>query len=67
MMAILPTDGTVLDLFCGGAGGWSLGMHRAGYRTVAGVEIDDRRRAVFERLFSVECIGRVMEADGGMT
>ncbi len=21
---------TALDLFCGGAGGWSLGLHRAG-------------------------------------
>ncbi len=47
MMTLVPTDGTVLDLFCGGAGGWSLGMHRAGYRTVAACEIDDWRRSVF--------------------
>jgi site-specific DNA-cytosine methylase len=38
---------TVLDLFCGAAGGWSLGLHRAGFRTVAACEIDPARRAVF--------------------
>lgn len=37
----------VLDLFSGACGGWSLGMHRAGFRTVAACEIDDWRRAVF--------------------
>lgn len=37
----------VLDLFCGAAGGWSLGMHRAGYRTVAACEIDPWRLSVF--------------------
>lgn len=47
MMRLLPTDGTVLDLFSGAAGGWSLGLHRAGYRTIAFCEIDDWRRAVF--------------------
>lgn len=52
MMRLAPTDGTVLDLFCGAAGGWSLGMHRAGYRTVAACEIDPWRREVFERNFS---------------
>ncbi len=36
-----------LDLFCGAAGGWSLGLHRAGVRTVAACEIDPWRRAVF--------------------
>lgn len=35
----------VLDLFSGGAGGWSLGLHRAGYRTLAACEIDPGRRA----------------------
>jgi len=39
--------GRVLDLFAGAAGGWSLGLHRAGYRTVAACEIDDWRRAAF--------------------
>ncbi len=39
--------GRVLDLFCGAAGGWSLGMHRAGYRTVAAAESDPWRRAAF--------------------
>lgn len=47
MMRLAPTDGTVLDLFCGAAGGWSLGMHRAGYKTVAACEIDPWRREVF--------------------
>src|SRR3990167_5968957 len=35
---------TVLDLFCGAAGGWSLGLERAGFRTVAACESDPRRR-----------------------
>jgi DNA (cytosine-5)-methyltransferase 1 len=38
---------TVLDLFSGAAGGWSLGMHRAGFRTVAACEAVDWRRAMF--------------------
>lgn len=42
---------TVLDLFCGAAGGWSLGLHGAGYRTVAAAEADPWRRAVFGRQF----------------
>ena len=37
----------VLDIFAGAVGGWSLGMSRAGYRTVAACEIDPWRRAVF--------------------
>ena len=37
----------VLDLFCGAAGGWSLGLHRAGFQTVAACEIDQARRAAF--------------------
>lgn len=37
----------VLDLFCGALGGWSLGLHRAGFQTVAACEIDPWRRAVF--------------------
>lgn len=36
-----------LDLFCGAAGGWSLGLHRSGFTTVAACEIDPWRRAVF--------------------
>jgi DNA (cytosine-5)-methyltransferase 1 len=38
-----------LDLFCGAAGGWTLGLHRAGFVTVAACEIDPWRRAVFGR------------------
>jgi len=38
---------TVIDLFCGAAGGWSLGFHRAGFQTVAACEVDPWRRAVF--------------------
>lgn len=37
----------ILDLFCGAAGGWSLGMDRAGFETVAACEIDPWRRATF--------------------
>jgi len=38
---------TVLDLFSAAAGGWSLGMHRAGFVTVAACEAVDWRRALF--------------------
>ncbi len=38
---------TVLDLFSAAAGGWSLGMHRAGFETVAACEAVDWRRALF--------------------
>lgn len=38
---------TVLDLFSAAAGGWSLGMHRAGYRTIAACEVIDWRRALY--------------------
>ncbi|MBM3333391.1 DNA cytosine methyltransferase [Candidatus Sumerlaeota bacterium] len=37
----------VLDLFSAAAGGWSLGMHRAGYRTLAACEVEAWRRAVY--------------------
>jgi len=37
----------VLDLFSAAAGGWSLGLHRAGYRTVAACEAVDWRRALY--------------------
>lgn len=37
----------VLDLFSGAAGGWSLGLHRAGFTTVAACEIDEQRRAAY--------------------
>ena len=37
-----------LDLFCGAAGGWTLGLHRAGWKTVAACEADPWRRAVFQ-------------------
>lgn len=51
MMRLLPTDGTVIDLFCGAAGGWSLGLHRAGSRTIAACEIDPWRQAAFKSNF----------------
>jgi site-specific DNA-cytosine methylase len=41
----------VLDLFCGACGGWSLGLHRAGFATVAACEIDPWRRNRFARNF----------------
>lgn len=34
---------TAIDLFCGAAGGWALGLARAGVRVVTGVEIDPER------------------------
>lgn len=37
----------VLDLFSGAAGGWSLGLHRAGFRTVAACEAVEWRRALY--------------------
>ncbi|MDX0897454.1 DNA cytosine methyltransferase [Sinorhizobium medicae] len=47
----LPVAGAtgirVLDLFSAAAGGWALGMHRAGYRTIAACEVVDWRRALY--------------------
>ncbi len=37
----------VLDLFSAAAGGWSLGMHRAGFRTVAACEAVAWRRVLY--------------------
>lgn len=37
----------VLDLFSAAAGGWSLGLHRAGFRTVAACEWIEWRRALY--------------------
>jgi DNA (cytosine-5)-methyltransferase 1 len=37
----------VLDLFSAAAGGWSLGMHRAGFKTVAACESVAWRRALY--------------------
>lgn len=39
----------IVDLFSGAAGGWSLGMHRAGFRTIAACEIDPWRRATYQQ------------------
>jgi len=38
----------VLDLFSAAAGGWSLGMHRAGFKTIAACENVDWRRALYQ-------------------
>lgn len=38
---------TVLDLFSAAAGGWSLGMHRAGFETIAACEVVAWRRALY--------------------
>lgn len=40
---------TSLDLFSGAAGGWSLGLHRAGFKTVAACELDNWRRATYQQ------------------
>lgn len=37
----------VLDLFSAAAGGWSLGLHRAGFRTVGACEVIPWRRALY--------------------
>ncbi|CAM3239755.1 DNA (cytosine-5-)-methyltransferase [Sphingomonas zeae] len=37
----------VLDLFSAAAGGWSLGMHRAGFTTTAACEVEAWRRALY--------------------
>lgn len=42
---------TCVDLFCGAAGAWTLGLHRAGFRTIAAAEKDDWRRETFSRLW----------------
>jgi len=39
----------VLDLFSAAAGGWSLGMHRAGFETMAACEFVDWRRALYSQ------------------
>lgn len=39
----------VLDLFSAAAGGWSLGMHRAGFKTIAACEFVDWRRALYQQ------------------
>lgn len=56
----------VLDLFCGAVGGWSLGLHRAGFVTVAACEIDEWRRAVFAHNFPMARLyGDVRSLDAG--
>lgn len=37
----------VLDLFSAACGGWSLGLHRAGFRTMAACEVMAWRRAIY--------------------
>jgi len=36
-----------LDLFSAAAGGWSLGLHRAGFQTVAACEVIEWRRILY--------------------
>lgn len=38
---------TSADIFSGGAGGWTLGLHRAGFKTLAASEIDPWRREIY--------------------
>lgn len=44
-----PHQIEVLDLFSAAAGGWSLGMHRAGFKTMAACEFVDWRRALYSQ------------------
>lgn len=41
------TAPTTLDLFSGACGGWSLGLERAGFRTIAACELDPWRRRIY--------------------
>ena len=62
----------VLDLFAGACGGWSLGLHRAGFNTVAACERDEWRQRQFLRNFpgvrmydDVRTVtARIMRVDG---
>lgn len=47
-MTVVPD---ILELFSGAAGGWSLGMHRAGFQTAAACEIDPWRRETYGQNF----------------
>lgn len=47
----MPSAPTVVDLFCG-AGGFSLGFHRAGFRIAAAVDHDELAGETFLRNFS---------------
>lgn len=53
----------VLDLFCGGAGGWSLGLHRAGFTTVAAAEVHPWRRRIFGAKWGVPVCDDVRKLD----
>lgn len=41
------TDWTTVDLFSAAAGGWSLGLHRAGFKTVYACEREEWRRTLY--------------------
>ncbi|WP_418025309.1 DNA cytosine methyltransferase (plasmid) [Paracoccus sp. TD-10] len=49
--ASLPLPLRALDLFSGAAGGWSLGLHRAGFVTLAACEIVQWRRILYSENF----------------
>ncbi|MBT0779336.1 DNA cytosine methyltransferase [Paracoccus sp. pheM1] len=49
--AFLSLPLRVLDLFSGAAGGWSLGLHRAGFVTIAACEIVEWRRILYSENF----------------
>ena len=44
---------TAVDLFCGAAGAWSLGLHAAGFQTIAACEADRLRRHVYRKIWGV--------------
>lgn len=52
---------TCLDLFSGAAGAWTLGLHRAGFRTVAAAEADPWRREMFAKRWGVHVYADVRE------
>lgn len=54
---------TTVDLFCDATGGWSLGLHRAGYTVVAATENDPWRRDIFAHRWGVPVCPDVRELD----
>lgn len=52
---------TAIDLFCGAAGGWGLGLHWAGVRVSAAVELDDQRADAYRARWGVPVLGDVAQ------
>jgi DNA (cytosine-5)-methyltransferase 1 len=56
---------TCVDLFAGAAGGWTLGLHRAGFRTTSAVESEAWRRRLYSSEFpDVKMFGDIRGVKG---